>query len=270
VTASPLLIKYFERIGYADSPAPMLETLRALHLRHVQAIAFENLNPLLGRPVLLDAESLERKLLHEQRGGYCFEQNLLFMRVLEAIGFRVTGLAARVVWNASEDAVTKRSHMLLRIDLDDGVYIADVGFGGQTLTGPLRLVPDIEQPTPHEAFRLIQSGGDFVLQSLIENGWRSLYRFDLQRQHPIDYEAPNWFVSTHPGSIFRTTLRAARPFEGGRYALLNNQLAVHRLGKETERRSLTSVAEIRRALEELFLLLLPEGDELDAALARFL
>jgi N-hydroxyarylamine O-acetyltransferase len=264
------LPEYFERIGYAVEPVPTLDTLRTLHLRHTQAIAFENLNPLLDRPVPLDAESLVRKLVHERRGGYCFEQNLLFMRVLDAIGFRVTGLAARVMWNAAEDAVTKRSHMVLRIDLDDGVYIADVGFGGQTLTGPLRLVPDTEQATPHEPFRLVQSGGDFVQQSLIEGAWRSLYRFDLQRQHPIDYEAPNWFVSTHPGSIFRTTLRAARPFEGGRYALLNNQLAVHRLGKATERHALTSVAEIREALEELFLLHLPGVDELDAALARFL
>jgi N-hydroxyarylamine O-acetyltransferase len=146
---------YFRRIGYAGGREPTLDTLAALHLRHVQAIAFENLNPLLGWPVALDLASLERKLVHGGRGGYCFEQNLLFGHVLGTLGFRVTGLAARVQWNRPEDALRALTHQLLRVDLADGPYIADVGFGGQTLTGPLRLEPGLEQTTPHEPFRLI-------------------------------------------------------------------------------------------------------------------
>ena len=270
MTAAIDLTSYFERIGYAEKSAPTLETLRALHLCHTETIPFENLNPLVGWPVRLDEESLVRKLVYEQRGGYCFEHNLLFMRVLETIGFRVTGLAARVLWNAAEGATTMRSHMLLRIDCDEEIYIADVGFGGQTLTGPLRLVPDVEQATPHEPFRLIERDGDFVLQSSIQGAWKSLYRFDLQPQHAIDYEAANYYLSVHPNSIFRTTLRAARPAAGRRYALLDNQLAVHVLNGATERRALASVAEIRSVLEELFLLRVPESSELDAAIARFL
>jgi len=260
---------YLDRIDYAGKWAPTLETLRVLQLKHPMTIAFENLGPLLGEPVLLDPESLERKLVFGGRGGYCFEHNLLFSHALRAIGFRVSGLAARVLWNTTDDAITKRSHMLLRVELDGETWIADVGFGGQTLTAPLRLVPDIEQATPHEPFRLLQSGTDYRMQSRIAGEWKSLYRFDLSEQHAIDYEAPNYYLSTHPGSIFRTTLRCARADADKRYALLNNQYAVHLLNGPTERRTLTTVDDLRRTLEQAFLLRLPQGEHLDATLARF-
>jgi N-hydroxyarylamine O-acetyltransferase len=154
---------YFERIGNTGGRAATLETLRAIHTRHPEAIAFENLNPLLRRPVPLDAQSLQQKMIRDGRGGYCYEQNLLLSHVLRALGFQVTGLAARVLWNAPEGAITTRSHMLLRIDLDETSYVADVGFGGLTLTGPLLLQPDIEQSTPHEPFRLVKAGEEFVM-----------------------------------------------------------------------------------------------------------
>lgn len=260
---------YLDRIGHKGETAATLATLRALHLRHPMAIAFENLGPLLGEPVLLDLESLERKLVRGGRGGYCFEHNLLFAEALRTIGFRVSGLAARVLWNTTDDALTKRSHMLLRVELEGESWIADVGFGGQTLTGPLRLVPNVEQETPHEPFRLLRAGADHRMQSRIAGEWKSLYRFDLSEQHAIDYEAPNYYLSMHPGSIFRTTLRCARADADRRHALLDNQYAIHALHGATERRTLANVTDLRRTLEEAFRLRLPQGTALDAALARF-
>src|ERR1700738_3267585 len=100
---------YFQRIGYAGSHDATLETLANIHLHHPQVIPFETLDPLLKRPVLLSTEALERKLIFSGRAGWCFEQNLLLSRVLQAIGFRVTGLAARVMWNAPDDLVRARS-----------------------------------------------------------------------------------------------------------------------------------------------------------------
>src|SRR5690606_30227601 len=158
---------YLKRIRYTGPHTPTLNTLRAIHALHPAAIPFENLNPLLRIPVTLDPASLHAKLVEAKRGGYCFEQNLLFKDALEAIGFPVTGLAARVIWNRGEDAITSRSHMLLLVEIEGEQYIADVGFGGQTLTAPLRLELDVEQETPHEPFRLIEHDGDFLLQAKI-------------------------------------------------------------------------------------------------------
>lgn len=152
--------RYLRRIGFEGRPGPDLATLARLQALHVAAIPFENLAALSGEPIRLDVESLQAKLLQPGRGGWCFEQNLLFSHALEAIGFDVRRLAARVRWNVPDHVVTARSHMLLRVILPEGDWIADVGFGGLTLTAPLRLVPDLEQATPHEPHRLRHRGQD--------------------------------------------------------------------------------------------------------------
>ena len=95
---------YLARIGFRGSVEPNFATLAALHFQHVNAIPFEGLDPLLGLPVNLDLGTLQRKLVHSRRGGYCFEQNILFKAVLETIGFKVTGLTARVLWMSPPDS----------------------------------------------------------------------------------------------------------------------------------------------------------------------
>lgn len=261
---------YFERIGYAGDPVPCYETLCAVHRQHATTIAFENLSPLLRQPVPLDLEHLQQKLVRGGRGGYCFEQNGLLRAALLRLGFRVTGLAARVMWNVPEGLVTPRGHMLLKVDLDDGSYIADVGFGGLTLTAPLRLVPGVEQSTPHEPFRLVATDDAYLMQARLGQEWRSLYRFDLHEQQQPDYEVTNWYLSNHPGSHFVTSLIAARPGQGCRYALRNDLLTVHRLDGTSERRRLANVGEIRAALGDLFRLSVPQSDEADRTFQRLL
>ncbi len=259
---------YFQRIGYNGSREPNLDTLRGIHLHHALAIAFENLDPLLRRPVRLDLQSLEQKLVKERRGGYCFEQNALLGHALRALGFRITNLAARVIWNAPEGAIRPRSHMLLQVDLEDAPQVADVGFGGLTLTAPLRLAADIEQETPHEKFRLIRSDDAFVMQALIRESWASLYRFDLQPQFLPDYEVANWYVSTHPESHFVNNLIVARPAADRRFALFNNQLSIHRAGSASEQHEIRSAGELRSVLQDTLGLNLPDAPDLNEVLAR--
>ena len=268
---------YFARVGYTGLRAPTLETLRVLHARHVAAIPFENLNPLAGWPVHLDGASVENKLVRGGRGGYCFEQNLLFSRALKALGFGVTDLAARVLWRSrSDDDIRPRTHMLLLVDVQGEKHIADVGFGGQSLTGPLRFVTDVEQPTPHEPFRLLRVKGaepeEYKLQALIGKVWKTLYRFDLQPQLEGDYELANHYLCTSEQSHFRSTLAAARALPDRRYGLANNFLSTHRPHGTSERRALKSIAEVRQVLTEIFGIRLPDDaqsrDQLDAAIAR--
>src|SRR6185437_10381872 len=165
--------------------------------------------------------------------------------------------------------VRPRTHMLLCVELPDGRYVADVGFGGLTLTAPLRLAADIEQPTPHETFRLIATpDGGFAMDALLQEAWKTLYRFDLQPQLLPDYEVANWFVATHPQSHFITSLIAALPFPGGRLALSNHQLTVYRTGAAAEQRSLSNAAELRAVLQKDFGLTLPESPELEQRLRQ--
>jgi N-hydroxyarylamine O-acetyltransferase len=263
-----LLDRYLARIGYDGPLAPTLEVLQALQLRHACSIPFENLDPLLARPVPLDDDSVTRKLLSGRRGGYCFEQNRLFTLALQALGFSVTGLIGRVVWNRPEDAIAPRSHQVLLIEIDGIAYIADVGFGSLTPTTPLRLVPDLVQATPHEPMRLLRQGAEFVLQGQTANPpgapvWRSVYRFDLQPQQAIDYAVSNHYVSTAPDSIFRSNLIVTRVVADGRRVLMNNQLTYYRLSGETTVETFTRAAELRHRLDEVFDLTVPDAAAFD-------
>lgn len=268
MTSALDLDAYFERIGYAGPRAPTLDTLAALHLHHPRMIPFENLSPFLGRPVPLDTAAIERKLVHGRRGGYCYEHNLLFGGVLTALGFRVSGLAARAMWNIPEGTVRPRSHMLLRVDVGGVDYLADVGFGGLTLTGPLRFQTDVEQDTPHETIRLVRVEHGVAMQARVEEGWKTLYQFGDEPHVLADYEMGNWYVSTHPASPFRTDLMAARAGDGVRHTLRNREQAIHRLNGTTQRWRLASAAGLRTALERTFGLDLSGLPEIDAALER--
>jgi N-hydroxyarylamine O-acetyltransferase len=267
-TAGFDLDAYLARIGYEGRRSPDLETLRAITYHHPLAIPFENLNPLAGRPVPLDNAALLRKLVQERRGGWCFEHNLLLGTALTAIGFDVTGLGARVLWNVPPGVVRPRSHMVLLLRIDGEPYIADAGFGGLTMTAPLRLARDVAQQTPHEPFRLTGSGDDYIAEAHIRGEWRALYRFGLHPQARVDYEVVSWYLAHHPQSHFTFTLVAARAQPDCRYALSNADFAVHHRDGYTERRMLMSAAEARRLLQDVFGIDVPQGDDIDAALAR--
>lgn len=248
---------YLDRIGYSGTRFPSLRTLEGIHLLHPQAIPFENLDPFLGRPVGLDVDALQEKLVRSRRGGYCYEQNLLLWHALAALGFEVSGLAARVLWGRPQDALTPRSHMLLRIALDGRVWLADVGFGGLTQTAPLLLEPGLVQQTPHEPFRLVEKGGHFDAQAKVGEEWRTLYRFDLSEHHEVDYAVASYYLSTNPASHFVTGLIAARALPERRYALAGSRLTVHHLGGPSERREIATPTELADVLEEDFGIVIP-------------
>ena len=243
---------YFRRIGYAGPAEPTLDVLRALHEAHPQAIPFENLDPFMGKIVDLDPDRVQAKLVGSRRGGYCYEHNLILMQALEALGFSVTGLAARVLWNLPEDAVTPRSHQLLRVQLAGRTWIADVGFGGMTLTAPLLLEPGAEQRTPHETFRIIETRDHYRLQAEVEGSWRTLYRFDLTPQFDVDYQVSSYFLSTNPTSHFVTGLTSARTAPGRRMTLRGNSVAIHEIGGKTERREIATPEELADIYESEF------------------
>ena len=267
---SPDLGAYFQRIGYRGAPRATLETLEDLHALHVEAIPFENLSPFLGEPVGLDLASLEAKLVRGARGGWCFEHNLLLAHVLVALGFDVTRLAARVRWGAPAGVVTARSHMLLQVKLEEGDYIADVGFGGLTLTAPLELRAGAEQATPHEAHRLVAQGAGYLLEAKAEDAWQALYHFDLHEQHLADYEVSNWYLCNHPKSYFLAGVVAARAAPDARHALRNTRYSVHRPDGTTERRFILSVDDYLSTLRGPFQIDVPESPHLRDKLQKLI
>jgi arylamine N-acetyltransferase len=223
---------YFDRIDYRGAAEPTLEALRGLVAAHTQAIPFENLDPLMGVPVDdLGPDALSDKLVRRGRGGYCYEQNGLMGHVLGAIGFRVRRLAARVLWMAPPDALLPaQTHTLLAVTFpgSQGSYLVDVGFGGQTPTAPLRIETGTVQETALEPYRLEDRRDGLVLQAQLRGEWTPLYEFATRTAPDIDLKVGSWYVSTHPSSLFVTSLMAARAIDGARLNLIGRDLTVHR------------------------------------------
>ena len=258
---------WLRRIGHAGPRAPDLTTLRAVIAAHTATIPFENIDVLLGRVPQLGLGALQRKLVTGGRGGYCFEQNALLRAGLLALGFAVTGLIARVIRGLEADAAGPATHMALRVDLPEGPFLADAGFGNQTPTAPLALRPHTEQPTPHETMRFLPVDGELTLQARLGGEWQSIYRLSPHPTLAVDYEVANWFTATHPASPFVSNLIAARPGpDGTRHTLFNGRLSTRRRDGTVERRPLDDTPAFHAALSGTFGLNLDAAD-LDAALA---
>ncbi len=258
---------WLRRIGHDGPRTPDLATLRAIVSAQSGVIPFENVDVLLGRTPRLDLPSLERKLVTEGRGGYCFELNALLRAGLTALGFAVTGLLARVIVGLDADAARPATHMVPRVELPEGAFLADAGFGNLTPTGPLALIPGLDQATPHETMRLMAEGPELVLQARLGAEWRNIYRLSPEPKLHADYEVANWFTATHPGSPFVSNLVVSRPGPAGtRATLFNGRLTLRRPGQDADRRMLVDEDDWRDALARTFGLTLTAAD-LTAALA---
>jgi len=251
---------YLGRIGYSGRLQPDLAVLEAIHLAHATHIPFENLDILLKRPIRLDLASLQAKLVTGGRGGYCFEQNLLFSAVLQRLGFSVRQLAARVIYRSGRKL--PRIHMLLLVDVADATWLADVGFGREGLLLPLPFGGGQEARQFAWTYRVTTADGEWVLQSLRSGAWTDLYSFSLEPCLAIDFEPANLYTSTHPDSRFVRTLTAQLPTPDVRYVLRNRELVLDR-GETITRRVLADDDELLAVLAEVFGLRFPAGTRFD-------
>ena len=252
--------EYCARLGYAGPRTPTLSTLHAITAAHTRSIPFENLDVLLGRGINLDPFAIFAKLVVQRRGGYCFEQNGLLLLVLEALGFRVAPISARVRWQRPRDFTPPRTHVFLRVELDGASWLTDVGVGGMSLTAALRLEPDVEQATPHEPRRLIREDNRWFHQVRLGDAWHDVCEFTLEEMPLVDRELGNWYTSAHPQSHFKNRLWVARAgHDGERRTLLNREFSLRSRTGEATVRTIASPAELLEVLAADFGLVLPPG-----------
>ncbi len=248
------LAAYFRRIGYAGIPKADLATLQTLHVAHATTIPFENVAIQMGEPIRLDLASIQDKLVRRKRGGYCFEQNSLFLAVLREVGFEADPFEARV--RLGTDAVLPRTHMLLRVKLGGEELLADVGFGGEGLLQPVPMDGEAHAQFGR-GYRVAAEGPLRVLQSKQLVAWMDLYAFVPEPRPAVDFEMGNWYTSTFPESRFIKTLTAQRVTREGRLVLRNLSFTTV-TGTEAEEH-LLAPGEVPTVLREAFGLDIPDG-----------
>ena len=247
---------YFKRINYEGPREATLSTLSAIQRAHMSSIPFENLDVLLGRGVRLDLESLQRKLVTSKRGGYCFEHSTLLGAVLEQLGFSVERRAARVVL-FSGPTEAPRTHMYLTLDLPEGTFVVDPGFGGFGAPYPLRI--DGDTTNTHWIAR---EGRNIILRFKrdgdVVDGWVSDYE---ERNHPIDFEMGNHMTATHPSSPFKQLIMMSIVTPAGRVSVMNRDVTFHD-GEDAVPMQLADRRAFRNLLVEYYGFDLPEFDTL--------
>jgi len=197
------LAAYLARINVV-SPTSFAQVHRA----HATTIPFENFDSYSGTVPSLDTVSLEKKMVALERGGYCFEHNLLFQAALEALGVdEVVPMLARVRVGANGEP-RPLNHLLLRFIADGMTWLADVGFGGTGLLDPLPFEPDRVSVQSGWQYRLVREGKEFVLQAWQDGSWTDFYGFVPEPVDMVDIEVANWFTATHPQSPFVTGIFA--------------------------------------------------------------
>lgn len=234
------LAAYLKRIGLSGALPPTQETLRSIISHHMASIPFEAIDVLLGRDISLDPRAVDDKMLHRQRGGYCFEHTSLLQRVLQALGFSVETHLARVwVGHMPEGPAPAATHASLKVVVDDALWLVDVGFGSFMPNEPLAWQPDLPQQHAYGDYRLRKTMSGFMVESYHDHAWQALYEILDFPWEPIDYQVANHYVSRYPDSHFRSRLMVAVTTPEARYTLASNRLKIARVEGGIEEHRLT-------------------------------
>jgi N-hydroxyarylamine O-acetyltransferase len=250
------LAAYTARVGYTGPLTHSLETLRGLHRAQAYHIPFENLDVHLNRPIGLGAASLVQKLVHEQRGGYCYELNGLFRLVLEALGFSVTCLVGRNL--LAGPPLRPRAHQVLLVQAEGQPWLVDLGFGTNGLIEPIPLVVGPEHRQAFDSYRLQPAPQhNYHLQLHMQGAWQTLYTFTLDEAEPSDYQMMNFYYSQSPDSPFRKQRICTLAAPDFRVSLVDQELKIRLPDGRITATQLADAAAYEHALRTHFGIRLP-------------
>jgi N-hydroxyarylamine O-acetyltransferase len=247
--------RYLSRIGLRERPRPNLAGLKALHRAHLLAIPYENLDVQFGRRVTIQRPAIYEKIVEQGRGGWCYEMNGLLGWALGELGFRVTRATGSVMREVSGDAANG-NHLVLRVELPEGLYLADVGFGD----GP-------RNPVRVAAGAFHSDGFDFSLRRVDDAWWRLIndprggapsFDFNLSPADEMLLAAKCDYLQSDPSSVFVQNLVAQRHVPGGLEILRGRTIRSIRAGG-IENRLIADADDLVRTLRDVFALDVPEA-----------
>jgi len=242
---------YLNRIQYSGSRDVTLQTLTSLHRQHLLTVPFENLDIPLSRPIELSFENMYRKIVGENRGGFCYELNGLFYWLLNELGYSVQMLSAQVM--SDGQVGPEFDHMLLLVELDK-LYLADVGFGDSYLE-PLPL-DNQEHWQRGIGYRLVEDGKKiWVEEKKPEKEWNRLLVFTLQ-PHELHKFNPACLYQQTENPSFTESNKCTIETATGRATFWNNALTVRENG-DKKKYQIESEKDLRRLLLQYFNINLP-------------
>jgi len=242
-----VVVAYLNRVAVTPPVVAGAAALRALHRAHQVAVPFENLSIHIPEPISLDEAGLVDKILHRRRGGFCYELNGGFALLLEALGARVTRMAARVYGDGQMGPPFDHLALAVRLPDGSGPWLADVGFGAHS-DFPLLLDSRSEQDDPAGRFQLADTEHGDV--DVLKDG-APQYRIELRERSLADFLPTCWWQQTSPSSHFTSATICSRRTDDGRISISGRTLIRTSGGARTER-ELGADAEVLAAYREHF------------------
>lgn len=232
--------EYMSRIGFITREGEnMNETFIRLHRCHSWAIPFENFDVFCGIPVPISLDEVFEKIVRQRRGGYCFELNLLFETLLRQMGYQTRAILCRPY--SGEGHKLPLTHRMTIVVLQNDLWLADVGLGGNGWVEPLRLQCDTEQTQLGRTFRIIhdeQMG--YMVQLKQEERFINVVSFGLQYAYEFDFEMSNFYTSMHPNSPFANRMICTLPTSDGRYSIRDTKFKAE-INGSLEEKELTAL-----------------------------
>lgn len=221
ITQQSMTQQYLDTLGI-QSPELSLACLNRLQSRHISQFSFNSLSVVLGQELPLDIPSLFEKIVVKGRGGYCFEHNKLIYSQLEALGFDVRLVLARVTYNRDVD--TPRTHRITLVTLDNQQFVVDGGFGHLGARQPVSLDLGVEQRQGDECFRVTRDAqGLYQYQVYKDGDFFTLYTFDLNHYTEADCLVGHFYSHRHPDAAFVNNLVVCRKHGNSIHSLRNSE-----------------------------------------------
>lgn len=244
------LDRYLDRIGLQRPGAVDLPALTRLQLAHLSTVPFENLDIHRDVPIELDHDRILAKIVGARRGGYCYEANSLFARLLTTLGFGVAMISARVVREGElESQEFAHLALLVTIEGDEHRYLTDVAFG-DAFEAPLPLLDGFERAERAKRVRLVRRGDRWAWQGDGGEGWQGGYTFSTVPRRLADFAAMNVWQQTAPESVFRTRPMCTRLTADGRVTIAGDRLI--ETGPAGRRETVLADGELPQVLRERF------------------
>ena len=242
---------YLQRIGFAGPEEASLPCLKKLMMCHLRSVPFENLDVFHGRKIpSLNTEDMLKKIVAEKRGGYCFELNGLFWRLLESIGFKTWCCAAKIVLN--RDYPMPLVHRIVIVELEEKKFFCDVGFGGPVPACPIEIqTKETVCDVSGRKYRFVIENGWTTIMLWKEDRFIPLMTFRDEPCDPVEFVPLNTFCACSPHEPFMHKNMVHIATEEGRCAIDGNVLRI--TTKDTVSETvLASEQQLREALEVNF------------------
>jgi N-hydroxyarylamine O-acetyltransferase len=245
VCAEPEAVaRYLSRLGLPGNLAPTAETLAELQRRHLDAVPYENLAIMLGRPDSTDPGQTLKRIAVGGNAGYCFHHNGALEVVLRALGFTVERRFGQVRGRTTP----RLNHLVLLVTIGGRRWWPDLGLG-DGFRDPIEVV----------AGEIRQGPFSYEITDVGEEDWTfrhdpaagSFTALDVRASRPADAEVAeaHRVLSTPPDGWFTRVLVVQRRDDTGVGVLRG--IRYQRIGDGAFTRDLASYDDWQAALESL-------------------